>query len=83
MEDEIRALLRPLVKPSPTEVRRAKKLIIDALGDGASHDVDELLGLLLSAENEVSVVDGAGARTEKSGSSHGVKVANRASSDAS
>lgn len=51
MDDEITALVRPLVEPGPTEVRRAKRMILDALSNGVTHDTDELIGLLPEAEN--------------------------------
>lgn len=51
MNDEIAALLQPLIVPTTTEVLRARKLIREALADGGQHSTIDLLGLLAKAEN--------------------------------
>ena len=51
MNDEIAALLQPLIVPTTTEVRRARKLIREALADGNQHSTMDLLGLLARADD--------------------------------
>lgn len=51
MEQEISALLEPLIAPTATEVRRARRLIWETLTDGGQHSTFDLLMLLAKADS--------------------------------